>query len=142
MSDSKGKYSSSAASQRALAQLDAELKRKLDRASARTAKYHSNWQTVNLNDFVDKFALGSTAELHGGKIYFQTPGSKLRVVCDVQGGYCRLQDTSIKNPSHSYLDINGNNANNEILPSGKQIGRKKPEYNKVTHFRILKREEM
>ena len=102
MSDSKGKYSSGAAAQRALAQLDASLKKRLETAADRTAKYHSNWQTVNLNDFVDKFAPGSTAKINGSKIIFQTPGSNIEVVCDVRGGYCRLLDKSNKT-SHNYL---------------------------------------
>lgn len=142
MSDSKGKYSSSAASQRALAQLDSSLKRKLEAAADRTAKYHSNWQTVNLNDFVDKFAPGSTAKINGPKIVFQTPGSNIEVVCDVRGGYCRLLDTTNKT-THNYLDINGKFVPfNKILPSGKQTGRPKAEYQSMTHFKILKREEM
>lgn len=142
MSDSKGQFSSGVAGQKALAQLDEELKAKLDRASARAAKYKANWQTINLNDFVDKFAPGSTAKISGSKITFQADNSNLQIVCDVAAGSCRLRDTSIKG-RRSYLDINGNPvSNNKILPSGKQIGRPKEEYNAMTHFRILKREEM
>ena len=142
MSDSKSAYSTGVAAQKALAQLDAELTRKLDRAAERAKRFHANWQAVNLNDFVDKFAPGSTAKIDGSKIYFQTPGSNIRIVCDIRGGYCRLQDTSISNTRRSYLDINGHNANNKMLPNGRQTGRKQSEYNEVTHFRILKREEM
>ena len=142
MSDSKTKYSSGVSSQKALALLDAELSKKLDRATERAAKFHSNWQSVNLNDFVDRFAPGSDPQIDGSKITFQSANSNLRIVCDVNGGYCRLQDTTIHPERRSYLDINGNNANNMRLPSGKQVGRTQSEYNEVTHFRILKREEM
>ena len=142
MADSKSQYSSGTAGQKALAQLDASLKKKLDRASERAAKYHDSWQTVNLNDFVDRFAPGSTAKISGSKITFQSEGSNIQVVCDVAAGSCRLMDTTIST-SHCYLDINGRPvSNNKTLPSGKQTGRSKAEYNAMTHFRILKREEM
>ncbi|MCR4664889.1 MAG: hypothetical protein K5660_05940 [Paludibacteraceae bacterium] len=141
MSDSKTKYSSGVAAQKALAQLDEELRRKLDRAAGRAAQYHQNWQTINLNDFVDKFAPGSGAQIDGAKIVFHTPGSDIKVVCDIRGGYCRLQDTTIRS-KRCYLDINGNVLGNKTLPNGKQTGRSQSEYNMMTHFRILKREEM
>ena len=141
-SDSKAKYSSGAATQRALAQLDAELKRKLNRAAERTAEYHKNWQAANLNDIVDRFAKGSSPVVSGSKIIFQAKGSPLQVVCDVRGGYCRLKDTRIKSGRRQYLGINGHNASNKVTATGKQAGRSQPEYNEVTHFRILKREEM
>lgn len=142
MSDSKAQYSNSVTAQKALAQLNEDLKAKLDRASARAAKYKANWQTVNINDFVDKFAPGSTARIDGSKVFFQAAGSNLEIVCDVSAGSCRLRDTSITT-SRCYLDINGNRVdNNKTLPSGKKTGRSKAEYNEMTHFRILKREEM
>ena len=142
MSDSKSQFSSGVVGQKALSQLDAELKTKLDRASARAAKYHDNWQSINLNDFVDRFAPGSTAKISGSKIIFQADGSNLEVVCDVSAGSCRLKDTSIST-SRCYLDINGHSVdNNKTLPNGKKTGRSKAEYNEMTHFRILKREEM
>ena len=142
MSDSKGQFSSGVAGQKALSQLDEGLKAKLDRASARATKYKANWQTINLNDFVDRFAPGSTAKISGSKITFQTDGSNLEIVCDVSAGSCRLRDTSIST-SRCYLDIDGHTVdNNKTLPSGKKTGRSKAEYNEMTHFRILKREEM
>ena len=141
MSDSKYKYSSGVATQKALAQLDTELARKLDRAADRAARYHANWQPVNLNDFVDQFAPESEPKVDGSKIIFQSPGSHLRIVCDVRGGYCRLQDLS-NTTSRCYLDINGHDVNLKTLPNGKKTGRKKPEYNEITHFRIVKRGEM
>lgn len=141
MSDSKSSYSAGVGEQKALAQLDAALKQKLDRAAARTAKYHSNWQAVNLNHIVDRFAPGSTASLAGSKIIFQSPGSNIQVICDVRGGYCRIKDTSVQS-RRCYLDIDGKVPGNKILPNGRQIGRNQAEYNAITHFRILKREEM
>ena len=141
MSDSKSQYSSGVAGQRALAQLDSELRAKLDRAASRAEKFHANWQAVNLNDFVEKFAPGSTAQTSGSKIIFHAPGSDLQVVCDVRGGYCRLQDLS-KSGRRIYLDVNGHDANNKTTSSGKKTGRNESEYNEATHFRILKREEM
>lgn len=141
MSDSKSKYSAGVSAQTAVAQLDAALKGKLDKAAIRAQKYHANWQPVNLNDFVERFAPGSTPKLDGSKIIFHSPGSSLEIICDVRGGYCRLQDRT-NATSRCYLDINGHPLGNKILPSGKQAGRSKAEYNELTHFRILKREEM
>ncbi len=142
MSDSKAKYSSGVAAQKALAQLDSALKKKLEAAADRTAKYHANWQAVNLNNFVDRFAPGSTAEIRGSKIVFRAAGSNIEVICDVRGGYCRLLDTS-NTTKHNYLDIDGNFVSfNKTMPSGKQTDRSHAEYNAMTHFRILKREEM
>lgn len=142
MSDSKSQYSSGVSGQKALAQLDETLKAKLDRASSRAARYHENWQTINLNDFVDKFAPGSSAQTSGSKIIFQSEGSNIQIVCDVAAGSCRLRDSSIST-IRCYLDINGKPVdNNKTLPNGKKTGRSKAEYNEMTHFRILKREEM
>ena len=141
MSDSKTQYSAGVAGQRALAQLDAELRVKLDRASSRAERFHSNWQAVNLNDFVDRFAPGSKAEISGSKIIFHAEGSNIQVVCDVRGGYCRLQDLG-KSGKRVYLDINGHDANNKTTSDGKRTGRNQSEYNEATHFRILKRKEM
>ncbi len=141
MSDSKAQYSSGAAGQRALAQLDSELKDKLDRASSRAEKFHKNWKAINLNDFIDRFAPGSVAQMSGSKIIFRADGSNLQVVCDVRGGYCRLQDLD-KSGKRVYLDVNGHDASNKTTDSGKQTGRSQSEYNEATHFRILKREEM
>lgn len=142
MSDSKGQFSSGVAGQKALAQLDEKLKAKLDRASERAAKYKSNWAPINLNDFVDKFAPGSIAKRSGSKITFQAENSSLQIVCDVSAGSCRLKDTTITT-SRCYLDINGKPVdNNKTLANGKKTGRSKAEYNEMTHFRILKREEM
>ena len=43
---------------------------------------------------------------------------------------------------HRYLDLEGNVPNNFITERGTQQGRSNADYNRVTHFRILKREEM
>lgn len=142
MSDSKSKYSSSVTSQKALSQLDSALKAKLDRAITRATKYKSNWKSINLNEFVDKFAPGSTPRISESKVIFQSKGSNIEIVCDVSAGSCRLKDSSITT-SRCYLDINGNRVdNNKTLPSGKKTGRSKAEYNEITHFRIRKREEI
>lgn len=142
MPDSKGQFSFGVTEQKALSQLDSDLRAKLDRASARAARYKKNWKTVNLNDFVEQFAPGSTARISGSKIKFRTAGSNLEIVCDVTAGSCRLLDMSITT-KRCYLDINGNRVdNNKVLTSGKQIGRSQAEYNEMTHFRILKRGEM
>jgi len=141
MPDSKAQYTSGVTTQKVLAQLDSDLAHKFDRAAERAAKFHDNWSPINLNDFVDRFAPGSTAHITGSKITFQAEGSNLQIVCDVKAGYCRLRDTT-NTTKRPYLDKDGHNANNKKTSSGGETGRTQAEYNAVTHFRILKREEM
>ena len=43
---------------------------------------------------------------------------------------------------NQYVGLNGENMHNYVDSRGKQHGRSKADYNAVTHFRILKREEM
>lgn len=141
MSDSKSQYSANSAAGKKLAEQDALLKGKLERASDRATRFRENWQTVNLNDLVSRFAPGSTAKPYGSKILFQSEGSNLQLVCDIAAGSCRIKDTSIQS-SRCYLDINGKPVGNKTLPNGRKTGIGKPEYNAMTHFRILKRKEM
>lgn len=60
------------------------------------------------------------------------------------GGYCRLEDYQyyLQTGKHLYLDIDGNDVKNYKDANGKQHGRKKSDFNKITHFKILHREEM
>lgn len=141
MSDSKSQYSGKSAAGKVLAEHDAMLKGKLERARGRAKQFRENWQTVNLNDFTARFAPGSTAKREGSKIIFEADGSDLQVVCDIAAGSCRLMDKTIKS-KRRYLDVNGNPVGNKTLPSGRKTGMTKPEYNGLTHFRILKRGEM
>lgn len=113
------------------------------RAREEALKYKNNWQTVNLNSFVEKFTPGSKGVISedGRKIYYNNKKNGLRVIADVAGGYCRLEDTT-KKGRERFLDIDGKDSRNYINEKGKLQGRSRSQFNEVTHFRILKREEM
>ena len=114
-----------------------------ERARKETSRYREKWQTVNINEFVKKYAPGAKGKISedGRKIIYKSKHSSLQVSTDVAGGYCRLEDTSIQGIGR-FLDINGKDARNYINERGKKQGRSRSQFNEVTHFRILKRTEM
>lgn len=57
------------------------------------------------------------------------------------GDYLRIIDMT-RTGRRSYLDINGNDANNYTNTRGKRRGRNQSEYYAATHFRILKTRDM
>lgn len=142
MNDSKYRYSSHVSARKQQALTDAVLDRIIKAGHLRKEKYHQNWQSVNLNEIVDKFAPGSTPYDQGGKVVFHKPGGDVAVVVDVGGGYCRLQKMPQTTRHAQYLDINGHDPNNVRTPNGKQRGRTKEEKQAATHFLVKKREEM
>ena len=137
----KGKYSDAVKAVKADPDNGIKLQDVIDAANYRKAKYKANWESVNINDVIAKFAPNYEVTYSGTKMKFQTPGSKYRVVADIIGGYLRIEDTS-STGRHRYLDLEGNVPNNFITERGTQQGRSNADYNRVTHFRILKREEM
>lgn len=137
----KEKYSANVAAQKAAADSDRMLKDKIDGGKARSAAYGKDWPAIDINDFIARFAPGSTPRIdskNGDKCYYQTPGSPLVVIADFGGGYCRLQDTSAHTKKPLYLDVDGNNGHNYTDANGKVHGRNNDEYNRATHFRIKK----
>lgn len=143
MADSKHDYRVKVFLQKVKGFFSRGLDKIFERARKEAALYKSNWQKINLNTFVEKFAPGSKGEISkdGRKIYYYNKQNSLRIVTDVAGGYCRLEDTS-KRGKERFLDINGNDARNYINEKGKKQGRTHSQFNEATHFRILKREEM
>ena len=137
----KGRYSDAVKAFKADPDNGVKLQNVIDAANIRKAKYKENWESVNINDVIAKFSPNYEVTYSGTKMNFQTPGSKYRVVADIIGGYLRIQDTSITS-GRKYLDLDGKIPNNFINERGKQQGRSEADYNRVTHFRILKREEM
>lgn len=73
-----------------------------------------------------------------GKVKYTSSDGKYEVVADIGGGYLRIYDHSKK----CYVDAYGNDVRNYTDEKGKQRGRKKADRMALTHFRILKREEM
>lgn len=88
----------------------------------RKAQHADNWAktSVNINEIVDAFAPNASILDAGVKYIFQ--GKDYNVVADLVSGYLRIFD----NVRKVYVDLNGHYQKNPDL----------------THFRILKREEI
>ena len=67
-----------------------------------------------------------------GKVIYSNNETGVSIVYDKNGNYFRIEDTT-KPRGRNYLDINGNDMNNEIV-NGKQRGRNRADYQRVTHF--------
>lgn len=129
MGDYKTSYSTSVSKIKQAAESDSSLSNTLSNAKMRVDKYGSDWESVNINDVVNKFAPGATPTEFRGKIIFNN-GGQFQVVADVSGGYLRIQDA---NKKFTYVNLSG-----EYKP--KSVGKSK--WKQMTHYRIKKLEEM
>lgn len=98
-----------------------------DRSKNREALYNENWikQKVNLNEIVDKFvpSLEGFVEQHSeGGVKYDFEGERYIVKCDKVAGYLRIYDKQ----SNSYCLLDGTPCKDNLL----------------THFKIMRREEM
>lgn len=139
--DAKDYYSDNVSDMKQNAISDAELSETLERAKERAKEYQANWESVDINDVVNKFAPGSTPYQNGGKIVFENDDHTRAVVTDAAGSYLRIRDLTAKTAKAQYLTLDGKNGHN-VTDNGKTRGRTKAEYQQATHFRIKKREEM
>lgn len=137
-------YSHSVFEQKVKSFLDSGILEKLRKSKLRAEKYKSEWQAVDLNEIVHRFAPDPIIDIRGSKIIYKSQDGTRAVAADLGGIYCRIQDlTKIeKQKKTEYLDIDGNNARNYTDANGKKHGRSRSEYNRVTHFRIMNRREM
>ena len=55
--DAKSNYSENVSDMKQNAISDAQLSNKLNKAKERANEYQANWESVDLNDIVDQFAL-------------------------------------------------------------------------------------
>ena len=140
--DVKARYSDGVYTRKIAALNNAELNLAIARGIARAEKYKGNWESVNINNVVDRFAPGSDPEFENGKIVFKSKNGKYAVVTDVGGGYLRIRDMTKNSAKASYLNLDGSDGHNYVGTDGKIHGKSKSEYNKTTHFRIKTREEM
>ena len=136
--DYKTRYSRGVELAKNEAKIEAELQQKISQGHTRKEVYGENWATVNINDVVDRFTPGAEPFRNGGKMVFVSADGKYGIYADIGGGYLRIYDFA----SRQYVGLNGENMHNYTDSSGKQHGRSKGDFNAVTHFRILKREEM
>lgn len=126
MGDSKTTYSTTVSKVKQAAESNIVLANQLSSGKARAVKYGSGWDSVNINDIVDKFAPGATSYESHGKVFFDNGGQYV-VVTDVAGGYLRIQDVTAGN--YVYVTISG-----EYRPSSIS----KSKWKQKTHYRIKK----
>ena len=81
------------------------------------------------------FFAGVMAVIENGKITYIDEKKTIKIVADA-GGSLRAEEltNSFKNPR--YLGINGEEQSNFVNERGKQQGRSKEDFLRVTHFRI------
>ena len=135
--DAKTGYSNSVAVSKSNSDSDQKLAEKIQGGETRKGTYQSNWQRVDINDVVDKFAPGATPVQNNGKIEFRSQDGKYTVVADTGGGYLRIYDNEAK----MYVGLAGENLHNEQDDCGKWHGRSKSDFRAKTHFKIKKRGE-
>lgn len=136
--DAKTGYSTTVTGTKEAAQTDDALNKKITAGHIRKEEHSSNWTSVNINTIIDRFTPGATPEVVNGKVVYTSSDGRYEVFADIGGGYLRIYDHQIKN----YVDANGNDVRNYTDKNGKQHGRSPSEQKALTHFRILKREEM
>lgn len=142
MSDAKERYSDGVATRKIEAMADEGLMKKISDGIQRANAHKHDWESVNINDIVESFAPGAEPIYQNGKITFINESNTVAVVCDVGGGYLRVQDLTAQTKKRQYLNLDGTNGHNYRDSNGKIHGRNDAEYNRATHFRIKKREEM
>lgn len=136
--DAKTGYSTMVSGSKSAAATNEELNKKITAGHDRKEMHSANWTSVNINTIVDRFTPGATPQLVNGKVKYTSSDGRYEVVADIGGGYLRIFDNHIG----SYVDSYGNDVRNYTDDNGKQHGRSKAEQKALTHFRILKREEM
>ena len=101
--------------------------------ATRAMQYSSQWENASLTEAINRFAPNAKpVETSKGKVIYSNNETGVSVVYDKNGNYFRIEDTT-KPRGRNYLDINGNDMNNEIV-NGKQRGRNRADYQRVTHF--------
>ncbi len=107
--------------------------RTVKNGATRAAQYSSEWKDASLQEAINKFAPNVEPVVTSkGKVIYNNPKTGISVVYDKNGNYFRIEDTT-RPRGRNYLDMGGNDMNNEIV-NGKIRGRNKSDYQKVTHF--------
>ena len=129
MSDYKGGYSTNASKMKKQSESNKSLSKIRKNAEKRSHTHKESWQKVNLNDIVNKFTPGVTPYNDGGKFIYSN--DRYRIVADTYGGYLRIKDKSLPGRSR-YITLEGKSYYS--LPKSSR--------ERLTHYYILKREEM
>lgn len=136
--DTKTGYSTMVTGSKTAAETNEELNKKITAGQKRKAEYGANWDSVNINTIVDRFTPGASPQVVNGKVQYVSTDGRYEVIADIGGGYLRIFDNHIGH----YVDACGRDVRNYTDDKGKQHGRSKADQKALTHFRILKREEM
>lgn len=144
MSDVKHEFRVHHMMQEIRASYDMAFQEVINKAQKETAAYKKNWESININHFVERFTPNAerVVSKDGRKLTFIDNKTNRAIIIDIKGAYCWLVDTTLGKSKNRFLDINGKPARNGINERGKQYGRNQSEYNKVTHFRIQRLDEM
>lgn len=129
MGDYKSGYSTASSKTKGIASHNSGLKKAQSKAEARSHAYRENWKKVNLNDVVGKLASGEKPYLDGNKLSYHKFGSDIKIITDPFGGYLRFFSIS----KNDYVTIDGK-TRKDFSNSA--------EFQKHSHYYILKREEM
>ena len=111
-----------------------ENENNINNGAMRAAKYEKNWRTASLKDAINTFAPDVEPIItQKGKMIFYNEKTGISIVYDINGDYFRIEDTN-RPRGRNYLDISGNDMNNEVV-DGKIRGRNKEDYQRLTHFK-------
>ena len=136
--DTKTGYSTLVTGSKSAAATNEELNKKITAGQSRKETYGKDWTSVNINMIVDRFTPGATPQVINSKVNYISSNGRYEIIADIGGGYLRIYD----HHKGCHVDAGGNDVRNYIDSRGKQHGRSKAEQQALTHFRILKREEM
>ena len=129
MSDYKGGYSTNASKMKKQSESNKSLSKIRRNAEKRSHTHRESWQKVNHNDVVSRFTPGATPYNDGGKFIYSN--DRYRIVADTYGGYLRIEDKGLSGRSR-YITLEGKSYYS--LPKSSR--------ERLTHYYILKREEM
>ena len=127
MISAKGSYSRNVNIMKQQAKKNSRLKRKLQAAKSRYRKHKKDMRPVDINEIVAKYAPGAKPYIEDYKILYSNEGSPYVVAAD-PSGYLRVMDTRVEG---GFVDVF----------SGKTLTKNDKDFNKLTHFRIKRRNE-
>lgn len=135
------RFSASVTAQNILSNQDEHLRERIDKAHKRKTEHWNNWQPVDINEVINRFAPDAVPETKGVKVNWHSPTTGLTVVSDVSG-YLRIQDMNPGPYKKTYLDINGKHITDLPVLPGESPEQYKDRQMRISHFQILKREKM
>ena len=80
MADSKTSYTTTVSKVKKASESSKTLSGKLNGGQFRASKHKDSWQSVNINEVVNKFAPKASSYENGGKIMFPAPRNKAKSI--------------------------------------------------------------